>query len=72
MPENYRWHEIYLAAVCETDDARLPAQILEARSALEERLLSPIDPQELAAIENAQKTLELLRQQYEERHGHRY
>jgi hypothetical protein len=51
----YSWQAAYLAAVCETDDSLMDGSILEARSALEQRLLSPI------AVKNAKKALEVLR-----------
>ena len=69
MGDIYLWHQTYLDAMCETDDARLPGRILEARSAIEQRLLSPIDPAEFAAIENAKKALELLWTQHDQRKG---
>jgi hypothetical protein len=72
MDEIYRWQQTYLAAICETDDDQLPARILEARSAIEQRLLSTIEADELTAIKNAQKALEMLQQEYEQRKGHWY
>ncbi len=57
----YPWQAAYLAAVCETDDSLMDGRILEARSALEQRLLSPIEGEEYRAIENAEKALEVLR-----------
>lgn len=42
-PGNYLWYEPYYEAICETDDSLMPSRILEARAALEQRLLSPID-----------------------------
>jgi hypothetical protein len=58
---NYLWHAAYMAAVCETDDSLMDGRILEARAALEQRLLSPIEGEEYRAIENAEKALEALR-----------
>jgi hypothetical protein len=58
---NYLWHAAYMAAVCETDDSLMDGRILEARAALEQRLLSPIEGEEYRAIENAEKALEVLR-----------
>jgi hypothetical protein len=59
---NYLWFESYLNAICETDDTRAAGRILEARSALEERLLSPVAPgsEEETAIKNAQLGLRIL------------
>ncbi len=57
----YPWQAAYLAAVCETDDSLMDGRILEARAALEQRLLSPIEGEEYRAIENAEKALEVLR-----------
>jgi hypothetical protein len=72
MSQIYEWQQTYLAAICETDDEQLPARILEARSAIEQRLLSTIEADELTAIENARKALEMLQQEYEQRKGHWY
>jgi hypothetical protein len=47
----YRWHPAYHAAVFETEAARIMERILEARAAMEQRLLSPIK-QEARSIEN--------------------
>jgi hypothetical protein len=59
----YLWRDAYQAAVCETDDSLIPGRILEARSAIEQRLLSPIetDSEEYRAIKNAEKALEILK-----------
>jgi hypothetical protein len=57
----YCWQAAYLTAVCETDDSLMDGRILEARSALEQRLLSPIEGEEFRAVENAKKALEVLR-----------
>ena len=58
---NYLWQAAYMAAVYETDDSLMDGRILEARAALEQRLLSPIEGEEYRAIENAEKALEELR-----------
>jgi hypothetical protein len=60
---NYLWHAVYWAAVCETDDEQMPGRILEALAAIEQRLLTPseIDAEELKAINNAQDGLEGLK-----------
>jgi hypothetical protein len=59
---NYLWFESYVNAICETDDTRIAGRILEARSALEERLLSPVTPgsDEEKAIQTAQIALRML------------
>jgi hypothetical protein len=38
------WEEPYIAAIYETDDANMAGRILEATSAIEQRLLSPVEP----------------------------
>ena len=72
MGKVYLWHQTYFAAICEIDEAQLPARILEARSAIDERLLSPVDHQEFVAIENARQALERLWKQHEQRKGPSY
>jgi hypothetical protein len=59
---NYLWYESYLNAICETDETRKAGRILEARSALEERLLSPVQPgsDEEKAIQTAELGLKVL------------
>jgi hypothetical protein len=59
----YAWQEPYMAAVRETDDANMPGRILEATSAIEQRLLSPVEPgsEEDRAIQKAQRGLAALR-----------
>ena len=58
---NYLWQAAYMAAVYETDDSLMDGRILEARAALEQRLLSPIEGEEYRAIVNAETALEVLR-----------
>jgi hypothetical protein len=58
---NYLWQAAYMAAVYETDDSLMEGRILDARAALEQRLLSPIEDEEYRAIENAERALEVLR-----------
>jgi hypothetical protein len=62
MESSYSWQLAYLAALCETDDSLLMGRILEARAALEQRLLSPIDTEgeEYRAIKNAERGLAML------------
>jgi hypothetical protein len=59
---NYLWFEPYLNAICETDETMRPGRILEARSAIEQRLLSPVTPgsDEERAIRSAQVGLSRL------------
>jgi hypothetical protein len=58
---DYLWQAAYMAAVYETDDSLMEGRILEARSAIEERLLSPIEGEEYRAIQYAEKALNVLR-----------
>jgi hypothetical protein len=59
----YPWEEPYMAAIYETDDANMPRHILEATSAIEQRLLSPVElgSEEDKAIRRAQTGLATLR-----------
>jgi hypothetical protein len=63
MNATYAWEEAYLAAVCETDVAMMMGRILEARAAIEQRLLVPVekDSVEDRELRAAQKALELLK-----------
>ena len=63
--QNYSWYAPYYEAICETDDSLMPSRILEALSAIEERLLSSIelDSEELRAIEDAQTGLKRLKEE---------
>jgi len=63
MNVSYAWEQKYFAAVCETDDAMIMSRILEAREAIEQRLLVPIevDGPEDRELTAAQKALELLK-----------
>jgi hypothetical protein len=63
MDGTYIWQPAYLAAVYETNDEVMMGRILEARAAIEQRLLVPMEQdsaehQELLA---AQKAVELLK-----------
>jgi hypothetical protein len=66
----YLWHASYWEAICETDDSLVAGRILQARSALEQRLLSPIDPdsEEYRAIKNAKKALGVLEAERAHKH----
>ena len=59
---NYLWFESYQNAICETDETKKAGLLLEARSALEQRLLSPVrsNSEEEVAINNALKALAML------------
>jgi hypothetical protein len=59
---NYLWFDSYLNAICETDDTKKAGLLLEARSAVEQRLLSPVIPgsHEERAIKTAQVGLRML------------
>jgi 7,8-dihydro-6-hydroxymethylpterin-pyrophosphokinase len=41
----YRWQQTYFKAVLEDDDSRMPHRLLEALTAMEQRLSRPIDEQ---------------------------
>jgi hypothetical protein len=59
---NYLWFQSYQNAICETDETKKAGLLLEARSALEQRLLSPVrsNSEEEVAINNALETLAML------------
>ena len=63
MKGTYSWEPAYLAAVCETNDEAMMGRILEARAAIEQRLLIPIeyDSVEYRELTSAQKALEVLK-----------
>jgi hypothetical protein len=61
MNDIFAWQVAYMSAACETDDSLMDGRILEARAAIEQRLLSPIEGDELRVIQAAQKALEVLR-----------
>jgi hypothetical protein len=46
----YLWQDSYIAVLLERDKSKLYGRILEARSALEQRFLAPIDDEELRAM----------------------
>jgi|HubBroStandDraft_4_1064222.scaffolds.fasta_scaffold4904436_1 hypothetical protein len=56
----YSWQDPYLSALLETEDSKLYGRILEVRSALEQRLLSPVDDEELRAMSLAVELLDEL------------
>ena len=59
---NYLWFESYQNAICETDETKKAGLLLEVRSALEQRLLSPVrsNSEEEVAINNALEALAML------------
>jgi hypothetical protein len=59
----YSWQVDYIAALIETDDSKLPRRLYEAIAAIEQRLLSPVEPgsMEDQAIKQAQKVLAVIR-----------
>lgn len=58
-PENYQWQTAYVFAILETDKSKLIVLIAEARQAIENRLLNPVevDGHEHLAIKAALKGL---------------
>jgi hypothetical protein len=60
---NYFWQTAYLAAVYETNDEMMMGRILEARAAIEQRLLVPIEPEsaEHRELLAAQEALDVLK-----------
>jgi hypothetical protein len=56
----YLWQDPYIAALLETNKSKLHARILEVRSAFEQRLLSPMDDDELRAMGVAAVALDAL------------
>jgi len=60
----YAWHALYRAAVLGTDDAKLPARIIEALKAIEDRLsTSAADLKEHAEIQKALIALAVLQKE---------
>jgi hypothetical protein len=63
----YTWQPAYHAAVFETEAARTMERILEARAAMEQRLLSPIKQEgtEHRELIDAQNALDVLKDDWE-------
>jgi hypothetical protein len=63
MDCTYIWQTAYMAAVYETNGELMMGRILEARAAIEQRLLVPIeeDSQEYRELTAAQRALEVLK-----------
>jgi hypothetical protein len=56
----YSWQDNYIHALLEKDPEKLRRLILETKAAIEQRRLSPIDPEERDAVERAEKALKIL------------
>ncbi len=60
-PSTPLWQVLYQDAILEFDDARLPKRILQARSAIHDRVHEVLtDPSERRRIDNALQTLQIL------------
>jgi hypothetical protein len=59
----YSWQVDHLAALLETDDSMLPRRLYAAIAAIEQRLLSPVEPESVEdqAIKQAQKVIVVIR-----------
>ena len=59
----FSWQDDYIAALAETDPAKQRQYVYRAKAALEQRRLSPLEPggEECAAIERAERALEILK-----------
>jgi ATP dependent DNA ligase domain len=59
----YLWQLDYIAALLETDDSMLPRRLYAAIAAIEQRLLSPVEPGSVEdhAIKQAQKVIAVIR-----------
>jgi len=59
----YSWQPDYIGALLETDDSKLAHRVLEALVAIEQRLLSPVEPgsDEEKALKTAQKLLAIIK-----------
>jgi hypothetical protein len=56
----YLWVTSHRAAVCETDNALTMTRIYEALSAIEQRRLTPVEPEEERALTAAEEGLQKL------------
>jgi len=61
MSELYSWQAAYKSAISETEPASLVLKIFEARSAFQQRRLSPMEGDEERALAGAEAVLRLLR-----------
>ena len=59
----FSWQGDYIAALLETDESKLTPRVYEAIAAIEQRLLTPLDPhsEEALTIKQAQKVLAFIR-----------
>jgi hypothetical protein len=59
----YIWQQDYIALIAEIDPLQLRRRLYEAVAAIEQRRLSPIEPdsEECQALERAQKAIEILK-----------
>ena len=59
---SYSWEESYLAAVRETDEYLMEGRIYDALAAIEQRRLSPVEPDsdEDRALKNAEAGIKAL------------
>lgn len=70
MKANYAWNEPYLAAILETDDAKLPNRLETAKAAIDARLHELQSdhggaPEEWQALSDALAGLTVLRRELE-------
>ena len=56
------WQVLYQDAILEFDNAKLPQRILQARSAIRDRVREITDPSEHQLLDNALQSLEMLEQ----------
>jgi hypothetical protein len=59
---SYAWQRLYTAAVCETDSQLMQCRIYEALAAIEQRRLTPVEPdsEEDRALIEAEKGVQAL------------
>jgi hypothetical protein len=62
-PTIYAWQEDCLYAVLERDEVKREHSLYEAIAAIEQRLLSPVEPdsEEAQALKEAQRAMDVLR-----------
>jgi hypothetical protein len=60
----YSWQDDFIAAQAETDPVRLRRRLYQAIAAMEQRRLSPLEPdsEEQQALENAERALQILKE----------
>ncbi len=61
-PSTLLWQVLYEDAILEFDNAKLPQRILQARSAIRDRVQEITDPSEHQLLDNALQSLEMLEQ----------